>query len=161
MAIKVTGNITPHFTIDEYAVANPKSEVIFSPRMLKHALLVEELRTTYKKVMNVTSWFRTESQNKKVGGVSNSNHLTGTAIDFYFNIKCTETVANNVAKMWKDICAANGEVGEAGWYPYWSPRGGMHLGIQSEAQKKANKGKFISWKGEKNGTLTYNYFKNL
>ena len=159
MSVKVQGQITKHFSINEYAVSNPDSVVTITPDSLKFMRLTKKLRTKYGKIMHVTSAFRTAKVNKEVGGISSSNHLKGTAMDFYLNIKCTKTVAQTIEKLWKEICEDAGEVGEAGWYPGWNPRGGMHLGIQSAAQKKANGGKFINWKCETNGKLTYNYFK--
>lgn len=162
MSVKVSGQITKHFSINEYAVANPKAEVCISPRSIKHTECLEELRVRYNKLIHVTSYFRTTATNKKVKGTTNSNHLTGTAADIYFNVKCSETVAKTVMRMWFDICASHGEVGEAGWYPGWAPNGGMHLGFQSDQQKKINKGKTINWKCDsKTGKLIFGYFKNI
>ena len=47
---------------------------------LKH---IQTIRTHYGKPMNITSGLRCESFNRKVGGVSNSRHLEGRAVDFY------------------------------------------------------------------------------
>ena len=162
MSVKVSGQITKHFSIAEYAVANPDSEVYISPRSIKHTQCLEALRVRYNKIIHVTSYYRTAYANKKAKGISTSNHLTGTAADVHFNIKCTETVAKTVIRMWFDICASHGEVGEAGWYPGWAPNGGLHLGFQNEQQKKVNRGKTINWKCDpKSGKLTYGYFKNI
>ena len=130
MAVKVTGNLTEHFTIAEYAVSNPTSVVDISPRALKFARLLEKFRVKVKRVMTVTSWFRTEAVNKKVGGISTSNHLKGTACDFHFAVTCTQKMFIKYAKMWKEICEDAGVVGEAGLYSW-----GMHLGIQTYSKK--------------------------
>ncbi len=130
MSVKVTGNITNHFTIDEYAIANPKSTVDISPEALKFARLLEKFRVKVKRRMIVTSWLRTPATNKKVGGIATSNHLKGTACDFHFNVKLTEKMFIKYAKMWKEICEDNGVVGEAGLYSW-----GMHLGVQTYSKK--------------------------
>lgn len=141
MAVKTKGNLTKHFSVEEYAVACPSTATVeLTPMSLKFARLLEKFRVNVKRKMNVTSWFRTESVNKKVGGIATSNHLTGTACDFHFNVKCTEKMFVKYAKMWKEICENNNVVGEAGLYSW-----GMHLGIQNAAQKKANKNRFFHW----------------
>lgn len=43
--------------------------------------MIDKARELYGKPIVVTSGFRTESHNKKVGGVSSSSHLKGLAID--------------------------------------------------------------------------------
>lgn len=57
---------------------------------LKH---IERIRTHYNKPMVITSALRCEHQNKKVGGVPNSGHLFGRAVDFYMS-GVTDTKAN-------------------------------------------------------------------
>lgn len=43
--------------------------------------MIDKARELYGKPIVVTSGFRTESHNEKVGGVSSSSHLKGLAID--------------------------------------------------------------------------------
>jgi len=49
--------------------------------------MLDVARKIYGKSMRVTSGFRTESHNKKVGGVVSSSHLKGLAAD----IACSES----------------------------------------------------------------------
>ena len=44
-------------------------------------IMIDRARALYGKPIVVTSGFRTESHNKKVGGVKSSSHLKGLAID--------------------------------------------------------------------------------
>ncbi|GAG01910.1 unnamed protein product, partial [marine sediment metagenome] len=44
-------------------------------------VMIDRARALYGKPIVVTSGFRTESHNKKVGGVKSSSHLKGLAID--------------------------------------------------------------------------------
>ena len=57
---------------------------------LKH---IERIREHYDRPMVITSALRCEYGNKKVGGVSNSGHLHGRAVDFYMS-GVTDTKAN-------------------------------------------------------------------
>ena len=57
---------------------------------LKH---VETIRKHYDRPMVITSALRCEYGNKKVGGVPNSGHLFGRAVDFYMS-GVTDTKAN-------------------------------------------------------------------
>lgn len=54
---------------------------------------IERIRTHYNKPMVITSALRCDYQNKKVGGVKNSGHLFGRAVDFYMS-GVTDTKAN-------------------------------------------------------------------
>ena len=44
---------------------------------------IQKIRDHYGKPMTITSALRCSYQNRKVGGVSDSRHLTGQAVDFY------------------------------------------------------------------------------
>jgi len=48
------------------------------PKLLE---MIDEAREIYGKPIRVTSGYRTESHNLKVGGVKSSSHLKGLAID--------------------------------------------------------------------------------
>ena len=50
---------------------------------MDHDLLtmIDKAREIYGKPMHVTSGYRTENHNRKVGGVDSSSHLKGLAID--------------------------------------------------------------------------------
>ena len=64
---------------------------------MKH---LQAIRDHYGKPMTITCGLRCPTQNRKVGGVSNSGHLKGYAADFYMQ-GVTDTVPNrNKALMW-------------------------------------------------------------
>lgn len=50
--------------------------------ILALARAIQPYRTRSGKPWTVTSWYRPEPWNSQVGGVSNSRHLTGQAVDF-------------------------------------------------------------------------------
>jgi len=51
---------------------------LMDPKLLE---MIDEAREIYGKPIRVTSGYRTEAHNKKVGGVKSSSHLKGLAID--------------------------------------------------------------------------------
>lgn len=147
-AVKWSGNLTEHFSVDEYIVGNSKNATLtITRRSMGFARRFEKFRKRLGLAVIVTSWRRSEALNKQVGGIATSNHLTGTAADWHTTVPITEKLFIKWAKWWKKICKAGGYVGEAGLYfdqngkPYF-----IHFGIQNENQLKANGGKFIHWK---------------
>ena len=122
MSIIFKGNLTDHFTADDYSI-NQTSNVTLTQESYEHALMLEEFRQWLKRPIDVHAWYRTSSYNKKVGGASNSSHLNGLATDWHTNIKITEEKFIKYAKKWKEICERHNCVGEAGLYTW-----GMHLG---------------------------------
>ena len=122
MSIIFKGNLTDHFTADDYAI-NQTSNVILTQESYEHALMLEEFRQWLKRPIEVHAWYRTSKKKKKVGGASNSSHLKGLATDWHTNITITEEKFIKYAKKWKEICENHNCVGEAGLYTW-----GMHLG---------------------------------
>ena len=122
MSIIFNGNLTDHFTTNDYAI-NQTSDVTLTQESYEHALMLEEFRQWLKRPVEVHAWYRTSSYTKKVGGASNSSHLKGLATDWSTNIKITEEKFIKYAKKWKEICENHNCVGEAGLYTW-----GMHLG---------------------------------
>ena len=122
MSIIFKGNLTDHFTADDYSI-NQTSNVTLTQESYEHALMLEEFRQWLKRPIVVHAWYRTSSYNKKVGGASNSSHLKGLATDWSTNITITEEKFVKYAKKWKEICENHNCVGEAGLYTW-----GMHLG---------------------------------
>ena len=59
----------------------PSTEVVNNIRALARAL--EPYRRRVGAPMNVTSWYRPEPFNSAAGGVRNSSHLNGRAVDFW------------------------------------------------------------------------------
>lgn len=47
--------------------------------------LLQKTRDYYKKPITITSGLRCKTHNKNVGGTTNSKHMTGQAVDFYFS----------------------------------------------------------------------------
>ena len=142
MSIYFKGNkVSKHFTAAEYNHDNSK-DVFMTDVSLVFIDCIEEFRDWTGKSIYVTSWFRDPAVNKACGGISTSNHLTGTAMDFYFK---DQNMADEIrfirrAIKWGEIVKAHGYVGEAGLY-----KGFYHFGIQNPSQAAANGNKFMHW----------------
>lgn len=132
------GNLTEHFTLKEYA-GSCKIAYLDMASYLQ-ATMMEEFRVWLKRPVYVTSWFRDEDGNKKVGGSKESNHLRGCATDWHTDIAIGDVKFVKYSKKWKAICKSHGVVGESGLYKW-----GCHFGYQNEAQVKRNNGQFINW----------------
>lgn len=67
------------------------------PSYMKKAELqhIQKIRTHYNKSMTITSALRCSYENNRVGGVKNSGHMRGYAVDFYMP-GVTDTVDNRV-----------------------------------------------------------------
>lgn len=142
MSIYFKGNkVSKHFTAAEYNHDNSK-DVFMTADTLIFISCIEEFREWTGRSMYVTSWFRDPAVNKACGGISTSNHLTGTAMDFYYKDQKMndETRFIRRAIKWGEICKAHGVIGEAGLYS-----GFYHFGIQNAAQAAANNYKFMHW----------------
>ena len=83
-------NITMHFTIEElYASKTAKDKGINNMPSVREmvnlvylaAYVLEPLRKAMGEPIKIGSGFRCQQLNKAVGGVSNSQHLTGQAAD--------------------------------------------------------------------------------
>lgn len=133
--------VSKHFTTAEYN-HDGSTGVFMNADTLVFIDCIEEFREWTGREMHVTSWFRDEKINKACGGIATSNHLTGTAMDFWFkdqNMTDQNRFIRRAIK-WGEICKAHGAVGEAGLYKEF-----YHFGIQNAGQIAANGGKFVHW----------------
>lgn len=78
-----------YFSVTEIFSQNYKEEMIdvlsnpiIQDNMFRLLKLLEDIRTLYfDEPIYITSFYRNKKHNKKVGGVSNSFHLLGAAVD--------------------------------------------------------------------------------
>jgi len=80
--------ITPHFSLHEFHCRSghkyPEDWIETRLKPLCEAL--EVLRKEVKAAIIISSGYRDEHYNKKIGGAKHSQHLQGRAVDFY----CTD-----------------------------------------------------------------------
>lgn len=92
-------NLTMHFKYGELnsRMAPCKDFVVLN--LIQLALFLEIVRWTYGKPIRVTSGFRSTQHNKEVGGVPNSMHLLGKAVDIApLDIKDFDSLCFHVAR---------------------------------------------------------------
>ena len=71
--------LTPHFTVGEARSKDGADKILVDPQL---AEIGEKVRSHFNcSKVTVNSGYRTENQNKKVGGASKSLHMSGTAWD--------------------------------------------------------------------------------
>ena len=79
--------LSPHFTLGELTKSSSHPDIYNVPTHEAIANLkrvcewLEVLRKRYNAPIIINSGYRSPQLNKKIGGVANSNHLTGCAVD--------------------------------------------------------------------------------
>ena len=79
--------LSPHFTLGEFTRSGSHPEVYNIPsheaiaNLKRLCVWLEELRARYNAPIHINSGYRSPQLNRAIGGVSNSNHLTGCAVD--------------------------------------------------------------------------------
>lgn len=75
-------NLTRHFKYTELNKHLTPCNNVICHNLMHLALFLEQVRVFYGKPLQVNSGFRSEEVNKACGGVPNSYHLLGKAVDF-------------------------------------------------------------------------------
>lgn len=91
-----THQISKHFKVKEFAQKDFRCDKVIVDTELIDVL--EDIRAHFNKPVIITSGYRTQEYNTKIGGVKNSQHTKGTAAD----IKVSEIPASLVQKYLKD-----------------------------------------------------------
>ena len=154
MNIYLKGKVAEHFTQSEYNMDESTTAYITADSII-FIVCLEEFRKWLKKPMYVTSWYRADAVNKKVGGISTSNHLSGCAMDWYAKGIDYRAKFIPYVKKWNEICRKHGKIPEAGLYTW-----GFHFGIQNETQAALNRNKLVHW-DSRTGTQINNPFREL
>jgi uncharacterized protein YcbK (DUF882 family) len=70
--------LSKNFAIKEFACKDGSKDIVVDYRLVE---LLQKFRDSVKKIITITSGYRTVAYNKKCGGIATSNHLTGKAAD--------------------------------------------------------------------------------
>lgn len=68
-----------NFTINDFTCKCGCGGMLYTPRLVS---MLDRISDHFQRDIVITSGFRCESHNKKVGGVKDSLHTTGQAVDF-------------------------------------------------------------------------------
>jgi hypothetical protein len=116
------GQITRNFNIVEFK-CKANGEVLINANVIDHIQRLQKLREWYKRPMRITSGYRTQEYNKKVGGSPNSKHMKGIASDillpdeFYkYGKERQNEFLNNIKNKWIQLCREDGLGGGVGFY---------------------------------------------
>lgn len=83
--------LTENFTLEEF-VRDKEVPAYIIENYLLISIFLEKVREHFQKKIIITSGYRTEEENKKVGGSLNSLHLRGRACDFVIDITPKEAL---------------------------------------------------------------------
>jgi hypothetical protein len=111
--------VTPHLTVGEVLQWDrrriPAAGSSSRARLVQTALEFEKVRVAWGASLGVTSFYRPEPINTQVGGVPNSKHITGEAVDVYPVGRSLESFYQWIRVRW------TGGLGDG------RPRGFVHL----------------------------------
>ena len=121
MAYITDGRIVKNFSLAEMTNKQAKDEIklVLTPEVVEFAQMMQELRDWYGKPLNVSSWYRTETFNRSVGGSSNSAHLDGRACDI---ANIPKDRFDDFIIAWQVICSIHNKVGGVNLYSW-----GLHF----------------------------------
>lgn len=87
-------------TAKKYNIKNEIDDIQHLFNIYELCLLLEKIRKHFNKPIIITSGYRNSELNKKVGGVKNSQHSIGEAVDFHIkdidNKDAVKWIAENI-----------------------------------------------------------------
>jgi len=73
-----TTKLAPNFSVAEFRCKDGSDKILISDDLVK---VLQAIRDHFAAPVKITSGYRTPAYNRRVGGVSNSQHVQGTAAD--------------------------------------------------------------------------------
>ena len=96
--------LSANFAVKEFACKDGSDKILVDTALVD---VLQKIRDHFGKPVTITSAFRNSAYNKKIGGVSNSQHTKGTAAD----IKVSEILPSDVAKYAEHLLQGKGGIG--------------------------------------------------
>ena len=85
-----TKNLSANFKVREFACKDGSDPIFVAPELVE---ILQKIRNHFGKAVTINSGYRTATYNKKVGGVTYSQHCYGTAADIVVKGVDPKTVA--------------------------------------------------------------------
>jgi len=115
--------LTKDFYLDEFKSKDGSSTPIqVLINLTKLAIEMQVLRDHFGRSITINSGYRSESHNKKVGGVENSKHLIGIACDFTVEGVSPSQVADEIEVLIKEGKLKNGGLGRYNSFTHYDIR---------------------------------------
>lgn len=70
--------LSQNFTVSEFACKDGSDKILIDTELVN---VLQKIRSHFGKAVTINSAYRNDAYNKKIGGVSNSQHTKGTAVD--------------------------------------------------------------------------------
>lgn len=96
--------VADNFLVNEFACKDGTDTIFIDLELVD---VIQKIREHFDKPVIITSGYRTEPYNKKVGGVNQSQHLYGRAVD----IKINGVSPKEVAKFAETLLPKSGGIG--------------------------------------------------
>ncbi len=109
--------LSENFTLDEFLPKTKVEWIRIDPLLIS---ILQELRETVRAPLTITSGYRPQAYNRKVGGSSQSTHINGLAADLY----CRDLSLNSLHWHAEKIL---GGLGGLGFYP---DQGFIHIDVR-------------------------------
>ena len=117
--------LSDNFTVREFACQDGSDKVLIDTDLVK---ILQKIRDHFGKPITINSAYRSPSHNRKVGGVSNSQHVKGTAAD----IAVSGVAPVEVAKYAEYIMPKKGGIGV--YYGF------VHIDVRTSRSRWTNYG---------------------
>lgn len=96
--------LSQNFTVSEFACKDGSDKILIDTELVN---VLQKIRSHFGKTVTINSAYRNPSYNKKIGGVSNSQHTKGTAVDI-----CISSIApTEIARYAEYIMPNKGGIG--------------------------------------------------
>lgn len=139
MAVKIyskknngSAKLSANFTVKEFACKDGSDKILIDTDLV---LTLQKIRDHFGKAVTINSAYRNPNYNKKIGGVSNSQHTKGTAADIVVKGVAPEEVAKYAEYIMPNA-------GGIGLYPSF-----VHVDVRAKRSRWTNYGREKSVSG--------------
>lgn len=117
--------LSQNFTVSEFACKDGSDKILIDTELVN---VLQKIRSHFGKAVTINSAYRNAAYNKKIGGVSNSQHTKGTAVDM-----CISSIAPaEIARYAEYIMTNKGGIGLYGNF--------VHIDVRANRSRWTNFG---------------------